>query len=50
LVEEERLPDYDAHRHFPVRLGGLFNGIYQVIGKLGYGVNGTICLAKDMGR
>ncbi|PWY96538.1 kinase-like protein [Aspergillus sclerotioniger CBS 115572] len=36
MVEEEELPDYEADRFYPVRLGEIFENRYQVVTKLGF--------------
>ncbi|KAL4815680.1 kinase-like domain-containing protein [Aspergillus spinulosporus] len=36
LIEEEELPDYKSDWFFPVKLGEIFQGCYQVIAKLGF--------------
>ncbi|EZG08045.1 CMGC/SRPK protein kinase [Trichophyton rubrum CBS 735.88] len=48
LVEEEELPDYKADRFYPVRLGLVFRGRHQVLGKLGFGSSSTVWLARDL--
>lgn len=47
-VEEERLPDYVAAHHYPIRIGELFASLYQVVGKLGFGTTSTVWLARDL--
>lgn len=47
-VEEEELPDYRAHRFYPVHLGDVFHDRYQVTAKLGFGSSSTIWLARDL--
>ncbi|KAF5018891.1 hypothetical protein F66182_9110 [Fusarium sp. NRRL 66182] len=49
-VEEEETPNYYAGRFYPVHLGQVFNGRYQIATKLGYGANSTIWLARDLDR
>lgn len=46
-IEEESLPTYVASRYYPVKIGEIFHGRYQVVGKLGYGVTSTVWLARD---
>ena len=48
LIEEETLPYYKAEQFYPVRIGEIFNSIYQVIGKLGYGAYSTVWLCRDL--
>lgn len=47
-VEEEELPDYKAHRFYPVRLGEIFQNRYQTVAKLGFGSSSTIWLSRDL--
>ena len=46
-VEEETLPAYDPEEFYPVHIGDVFNGKYQVLGKLGFGANSTVWLCRD---
>lgn len=46
-IEEETLPTYNAERYYPVRLGEILHGRYQVVAKLGYGVTSTVWLGRD---
>ncbi|KAL2757045.1 hypothetical protein ACRALDRAFT_208935 [Sodiomyces alcalophilus JCM 7366] len=48
VVEEEGIPEYDAHHFYPVFLGEIFHGRYQTVSKLGYGSSSTIWLARDL--
>jgi hypothetical protein len=50
LVEEEKTPNYHADRFYPVHLGQVLNGRYQVATELGYGANSTVWLARDLNR
>jgi serine/threonine-protein kinase SRPK3 len=47
-IEEEELPDYQAHRFYPVRLGEVFQSRYQIVAKLGFGSSSTSSLARDL--
>ncbi|RHZ48868.1 hypothetical protein CDV55_101388 [Aspergillus turcosus] len=47
-IEEEELPDYQAHRFYPVRLGEVFQNRYQTVAKLGFGSSSTSWLARDL--
>ncbi|RBR13629.1 hypothetical protein FVER53590_25260 [Fusarium verticillioides] len=49
-IEEEKTPNYSPERFYPIRLGQLLNGRYQVATKLGYGTNSTVWLARDLNR
>jgi hypothetical protein len=46
-VEEETLPDYDPEEFYPVHIGDVFKGKYQVLGKLGFGANSTVWLCRN---
>ncbi|PWY82595.1 CMGC protein kinase [Aspergillus eucalypticola CBS 122712] len=47
-IEEETLPTYNAEKYYPVRLGEILHGRYQVVAKLGYGVTSTVWLGRDL--
>ena len=47
-IEEETLPDYQAEKFYPVRLGEIFESRYQVVAKLGYGSVSTVWLCRDL--
>ncbi|PYH37520.1 CMGC protein kinase [Aspergillus neoniger CBS 115656] len=47
-IEEETLPTYNAEKYYPVRLGDILHGRYQVVAKLGYGVTSTVWLGRDL--
>lgn len=47
-IEEELLPEYIAEMYYPVRIGEVLNGRYQVVCKLGYGTTSTVWLARDL--
>ncbi|KAM3531352.1 hypothetical protein MY4038_004515 [Beauveria bassiana] len=49
-VEEEGLPDYLPARYYPMRIGEVLVGRYQVVGKLGFGRSSTVWLARDLLR
>lgn len=46
-LEEEAMPG-PISRYYPVRMGEIFRNQYQVVGKLGVGVNSTAWLARDL--
>ncbi|KIH86420.1 hypothetical protein SPBR_08451 [Sporothrix brasiliensis 5110] len=50
LVEEEKLPTYNGADYYPMRLGNIVGGHYQVVAKLGYGTTSTVWLAKDLNK
>lgn len=50
LVEEEKTPYYDSSRFYPVSLGQILDGRYQIATKLGYGSSSTVWLARDLHR
>ncbi len=47
-IEEETLPWYNPLDFYPVKIGEVFQSRYQVTGKLGYGMNGTVWLCRDL--
>ncbi|EXM21028.1 Protein kinase domain [Fusarium oxysporum f. sp. vasinfectum] len=47
-IEEELFPNYVASRYYPVRIGEVLWGRYQVVGKLGFGASSTVWLARDL--
>lgn len=47
-LEEERLPHYNAADWYPVFIGEVFLSRYQVLGKLGFGLNSTVWLSRDL--
>ncbi|KAF8903368.1 kinase-like domain-containing protein [Gymnopilus junonius] len=46
-IEEELLPDYQFQHFYPVKLGQVLDGAYEVVVKIGYGSSSTVWLAKD---
>ncbi|KAJ5710110.1 hypothetical protein N7493_009702, partial [Penicillium malachiteum] len=48
LVEEERIPNYNARHFYPVRLYEILNDRYQVAAKIGWGTSSTVWLARDL--
>lgn len=49
ILEEEQFDDeFKAGRYFPVNIGDIYHGKYQVLGKLGFGTTSTVWLAKDL--
>lgn len=47
-IEEENLPSYVPEDYYPVYIGEVFGFRYQVVGKLGFGVNSTVWLCRDL--
>jgi serine/threonine-protein kinase SRPK3 len=47
-IEEERTPYYDPSSFYPVQLGEVLNGRYQIATKLGYGSGSSVWLARDL--
>ena len=48
--EEEGVTEYEPKKYYAVRLGGIIEDRYEVIGKLGYGMASTVWLCKDRKR
>lgn len=47
-IEEEELPSYVPEDYYPVDMGEVFGSRYQVVTKLGFGVNSTVWLCRDL--
>jgi serine/threonine protein kinase len=47
-IEEERLPCYKHGEYYPMRIGEVIQGRYQVVAKLGYGTTSTVWLSRDL--
>ncbi|KAJ2987997.1 hypothetical protein NUW58_g4209 [Xylaria curta] len=46
--EEETLPFYRKEEYYPMRIGQVVHGHYQVVSKLGFGTTSTVWLARDL--
>ena len=46
--EEEELPHRAIEDYYPVYIGEVFKSRYQVVSKLGYGMNSTVWLCRDL--
>ncbi|GAB0139039.1 hypothetical protein EsDP_00007256 [Epichloe bromicola] len=47
-VEEERLPHYNRDEYYPMKIGDVIHGHYQVVAKLGYGTTSTVWLSRNL--
>jgi serine/threonine-protein kinase SRPK3 len=47
-IEEEDVPSYIPEDYYPVYIGEAFNSRYQIVTKLGFGVNSTVWLCRDL--
>ena len=47
-IEEEKILAYNAEDYYPVYIGEKFNSRYQIVAKLGFGVNSTVWLSRDL--
>ncbi|KAL8980327.1 MAG: hypothetical protein Q9205_004552, partial [Flavoplaca limonia] len=47
-IEEEAHDNLTKRRYYPVRIGDLIRGKYQVLDKLGYGLESTVWLANEL--
>jgi serine/threonine-protein kinase SRPK3 len=47
-IEEEDVPSYIPEDYDPVYIGEVFKSRYQVVTKLGFGVNSTVWLCRDI--
>ncbi len=45
--EEETLPFYQKEEYYPMQIGQVVHGHYQVVSKLGFGTTSTVWLARD---
>lgn len=46
-LEEERMPAFSRKLYYPVNIGEIHNGRYQIITKLGFGSSSTVWLCVD---
>ncbi|KAI1178987.1 kinase-like protein [Nemania sp. FL0916] len=46
--EEETLPFYRKEEYYPMHIGQVVHGHYQVVSKLGFGTTSTVWLARDL--
>jgi hypothetical protein len=47
-IEEEDIPSYVAEDYYPVHIGEVLGGRYQIVTKLGYGVKSRGWLGLDL--
>ncbi|KAH8598552.1 kinase-like domain-containing protein [Bisporella sp. PMI_857] len=47
-IEEEDVPSYVPEDYYTVYIGEVFRSRYQVVTKLGFGVNSTVWLCRDL--
>ncbi|TWU72709.1 hypothetical protein ED733_004179 [Metarhizium rileyi] len=47
-VEEEQLPFYKSDEYYPMKIGDVVYGYYQIVAKLGYGTTSTVWLSRDL--
>ncbi|KAF2456099.1 protein kinase [Lineolata rhizophorae] len=47
-IEEEDIPGYNPEDYYPARIGDVFESRYQLVSKLGFGVNSTVWLCRDL--
>lgn len=47
-VEEERLPFHKRDEYYPMKIGHVVDGHYQIVAKLGYGATSTVWLSRDL--
>ncbi|SPO01582.1 related to dis1-suppressing protein kinase dsk1 [Cephalotrichum gorgonifer] len=48
LLEEENLDHFEPGTYYPVNIGDVYHGKYQIVGKLGFGATSTVWLAHDL--
>ncbi|ODA83688.1 hypothetical protein RJ55_02203 [Drechmeria coniospora] len=47
-IEEERLPFFKSDEYYPVKIGDVIGGHYQIVAKLGYGTTSTVWLSRNL--
>lgn len=47
-IEEEKLPSYVPEDYYPAFIGEVLKSRYQIVTKLGFGVNSTVWLCRDL--
>lgn len=47
-IQEEDLPGYRADLYYPVQIGEILRGRYQITAKLGFGTGSTVWLCRDL--
>lgn len=47
-IEEEENPSYNPENYYPVYIGEVFSSRYQIVSKLGFGINSTVWLCRDL--
>jgi serine/threonine-protein kinase SRPK3 len=45
---EKKLPGNDVNEYYPMRIGAIIKGRYQVVTKLGYGTTSTVWPCRDL--
>lgn len=50
MPEEDQHPNFNPKKYYPAHIGATISGRYRIISKLGWGVNSTVWLAKDIKR
>ncbi|MBE3041280.1 hypothetical protein IMZ48_01575 [Candidatus Bathyarchaeota archaeon] len=48
IVEEEQFDDFKTGQYYPVKIGNVYDGKYQVLGKLGFGTTSIVWLALNL--
>lgn len=47
-IEEEEIPTYKPENYYPAYMGEVLNSRYQIVSKLGFGVQSTVWLCRDL--
>ena len=50
ILEQDQHPNYNPKKYYPAHIGETVSDRYNIISKLGWGVNSTVWLAKDTRR
>lgn len=48
LLEEQHLDKFKAGQYYPANIGDVYDGKFQVLGKLGFGSTSTVWLARNL--
>lgn len=48
VLDEERFAHFKQGQYYPANIGDVLDSKYQIVGKLGFGTNSTVWLARDL--
>lgn len=49
-IDEERRHNHDSKCLYPVKIGDVYAGVYEITAKLGFGGSSVVWLARDLRR